>query len=241
MKYFFLIVSLTVLQFVVKSQTRAVITASVITTNDYSVNFYEPINGYYNIDNIETKKIDNIPLRKSNNLIHKEIFIERPSVISIIFMNAQKTEFINRCELLLMPGDSINIDFNLQIDSPKWAKYTGSNAQGHKLFNKINYVPIEKFTGVINTLNQFIKDKNEKLFFGNLENAVNAYSNQFDSLLKRNLITKQYKYFMDLNFKTLLFEEVCSKLMRYSKGSSSIPFLTKKISNYSVPNLALTL
>jgi len=228
MKYFSLITSLILLQFVVKSQNKATIIASVVTTNDYSVNFYEPINGYYNINNIETKKIDNIPLSNSNNHINKEIFIEKPSVLSNYFMNAKKTEFINRCEVLLMPGDSINIEFNLQIDGPNWAKYTGANAEGHKLFNKINYVPIEKFTGIFNALDQFIKDKNEKFFFGNIESAFNTYSNQFDGLLKRNLITKSYKYFMDLNFKTLLYEVVCSKLMRFSKGSNSIPFETRK-------------
>lgn len=228
MKYFFLIINLTFFQLVVKSQTKAIITASVITTNDYIVNICEPINGYYNIENIVTKKNDNMPLSKTNKHIKKEIFIERSSVISVIFLNAQRTEFINRCELLLMPGDSINIEFNLQIDGPQWAKYTGSNAEGHKLFNKINYVPIEKFTGIFNALNQFTKDKNEKFYFENIENVLSSYSNQFDSLLKRNLITKSYKYFMDLNFKILLFEEAGSKLLRYSNGSSSIPFETRK-------------
>lgn len=33
---------------------------------------------------------------------------------------------------------------------------------------------------------------------------------------------------MDLNFKTLFYEVVCSKLMRYSNGSNSIPFETRK-------------
>ncbi len=228
MRYFFIIISLTLLQFVVKSQTKAIITATVITNDNYIVNICEPINGYHNINNIETKEIDNVPLSKSNTHIKKEIFIEKPSVISIIFLNAKASEFINRCELLLMPGDSVNIEFNLQIDNPKWAKYTGSNAEGHKLFNKINYVPIEKYSEIFKMSDQFIKDKNENLFLRNIVNVVNTYANQFDSLFKKNLITKRYKYFMDLNFTLLLYEDVCNKLTRFSKANGRIPKMRRK-------------
>ena len=153
MKYFLLFISLILFKLVVKSQTKAVIIANVFTTDDYNLNFCEPINGYYNIENVETKKNHDIQvINNSKKQIRKEIFINKPSFISIIFLNAKRTEFINRCELLLVPGDSINIEFNLQIDDPMWAKYTGSNAEGHKLFNKICYVPIEKYSGIFNEL-----------------------------------------------------------------------------------------
>ena len=214
---------------VVKSQSKCIISGTVITENDYNFNIYEPINSYYNIVSLDTQKIHNIKIRKAEKNFKREIIIEQPTVISIVFMNADRTQYINKCDLLLIPGDSVSIEFNLEKDNPEWAKFKGSNAAGHNLFNLINYQPIEKFAGIFSISDNFIFHNNELKYLSDVDICLNFYAKQFNELYNHKNISETYRSYINLNFKLLFYVDVCNKMIKYRKTIATIPLLKRRM------------
>lgn len=229
MKYLFIFFAFVILQLVVKSQSKCIISGTVITENDYNFNIYEPINSYYNIVSLDTQKIHNIKISKAEKNFKREINIEQPTVISIVFMNADRTQHINKCDLLLIPGDSFSIEFNLEKDNPEWTKFKGSNAAGHNLFNLINYQPIEKFAGIFSISDNFIFHNNELKYLSDIDSCLNFYAKQFSELYNHKNISETYRSYINLNFKLLFYVDVCNKMIKYRKTIATIPLLKRRM------------
>jgi thiol-disulfide isomerase/thioredoxin len=194
----------------VHGENETIICGKIKSVDKFIVNFYEPIHGYYNIAFLDTN-VNNRSLINGIDSIHKIIDIDQPSFITIYFTN-EKKEFISRSDVLMFPGDSLHLNIDLTKDDLNSFVYSGDNSIGQKLFNEINFQPFNKFIPVFDILDKLPNDKNS--FVKEVENIPLAIKARFDSLQKKSLITKAFNEYMNLCFKSLIYDQVVLSLLR---------------------------
>ncbi len=133
-------------------QKTSIICGKVRSSEKFTINFYEPINGYFNYVFLDTT-VANSSLITGVDSIYKKINVTQPSFVTIYFTNANN-EFITSANVLISPGDSLHIDCDLNRDDSNSIIYTGNNAMGQKLFNEINFQPYNKFIPVFDALDR---------------------------------------------------------------------------------------
>jgi hypothetical protein len=170
------------------SQTKSIICGKVKSNGKFFINFYEPINGYYNVAFFDTSK-QNSALVNTTDSVYKSIQLDKPSFIKIYFRD-ENNQFITTSDLLLFPGDSLHINFDLTVNNPNAIQYEGSNAMGQKLFNEINYQPYNKFIPLFDALDRL--PANKKTLVKEIDSIVLSVISRFDTLQKKSFIT--YKY-----------------------------------------------
>ncbi len=149
MKQFF-ILSLILVSLCSFGQTTAVITGKVKHSDKFCVNIYEPIAGYFNYSFFDSSKKNSVLVNGSDS-IYKMLSLALPTFIKIYFLDKNNQPF-SVSDILVCPGDSIHLEINLNVDSANAYKYSGSNALGQKIFNEINFSPIDKFIPTFNIL-----------------------------------------------------------------------------------------
>lgn len=202
----------------VLGQMRTIICGKVKSTNKFIVNIYEPIYGYNNIAFFDSSSNNSSLINKTDS-IFEIINIDEPAFVTLYFTTPEK-EFITRSDVLMFPGDSLHLHFDLSNEEANGITYGGSNAMGQKLFNEINYSPVNKFILVFDILDKL--PENDQSFAREIINYSHSIRDRFDSLQKTNLITKRFVEYMDICFKSVLYSQVVSKLLRESKKSGVI-------------------
>jgi hypothetical protein len=200
------------------AQKRSIICGNVKSTSKFIVHIYEPIYGYNNIAFFDSSSVNSSLINKTDS-IFKVVNLEKPAFIKVYFTTPAK-EFITLSDVLMFPGDSVHLDFDLSNDGADGILYGGNNAMGQKLFNEINYNPVNKFIPVFDILDKL--PENQQSFVNEVENYFFSIKDRFDSLQKKSLITKKFTDYMDICFKSMLYSQVVSKLLRESKKSSVI-------------------
>jgi thiol-disulfide isomerase/thioredoxin len=195
------------------AQKNTVICGNVNSAQSFIVSIYSPINGYHNLAFVDTTN-RNSALVNGKDSIYKTIKLDAPSFVCIRFENENK-DFIHRTDLLLFPGDSVNLHFNLAFDGPDWAAYRGSNAAGQKLFNEINYQPYPKFIPVFDALNRL--PGNKHTFVKEIDNCVAENVNKFKALGQTAPISAEFIKTMDVCFKMLFYQQVINKFINKFK------------------------
>lgn len=195
------------------AQNKTIICGKVHSTQPFVVSIYTPINGYYNLAFFDTSHKNSV-LINGKDSIYKAISLTGPTFVCVRFEN-EKKEFLNRTNILLFPGDSVNLQLSPEIDNPSWASYSGSNCAGQELFNKINYQPYTKFIPVDRILNGLPANKN--IFVKEIEDCVVENINKFKALKRVTNISPQFINTMEVCFKTLLYDEVINKFIHNYK------------------------
>ena len=207
MKFSFSVVVLILLTTNLMARQRTVICGHVKTDGKFNINIYEPVNGYYNLFYDDTTA-NNSALINGKDSIYREVSIDRPSFLCIRFTDG-KGIFLNRIDVLLFPGDSLNLHFNLALGNPGWVQYSGANAAGQYLFNQINLVPYNKFIPVFNTFGRL--PGNTKTFVSEINNCVSDIVNRFDTLKNKGQVSPEFVESVRLCFKALFYEQVIDK------------------------------
>lgn len=206
------IINITILSFFalqVYCQKNTILCGKVTSDKPFIIQIFEPLNGYHNITYIDTLPVNNA-LINAKDSIYKSIKISSPTFINILFKYSD-TEFINRADVLIFPGDSVNMHFNLNIQNLTWIDFKGSNAAGQKLFNEINYEPYPKFIPIFEALNRLPKNSNS--FIKEIDNAVAKNANLFNALSNKGLVSMQFAKTMEKCFKMLFYGQVISKFI----------------------------
>ena len=185
------------------SQVNAIICGKVKSQDKFSITFYQPINGYYNVAFFDTLK-QNSSLVNGTDSIYKIIQLEKPSFIKIYFRDANN-QFITTSDLLIFPGDSLHINFDLNVASSKAMEYEGTNAKGQQLFNEINYQPYNKFIPVFDVMDML--PFNKKTFLKEIDSVVFSVISKFHSLQKKMFVSSEYVEYMTVCFKSLFYPE----------------------------------
>lgn len=190
-------------------QKKTIICGTVLSDKKFILHFYEPINGYYNSLFIDTLKI-NSALINNTDSFYKVINIIEPSFVMIYF-TTKDGQFISRTDVLLFPGDSLHVDYNLNLFSKDFASYSGSNAAAQKLFNDINYQPSKKFIPIFDQLD--LLPKNKKSFVSNVDSVVNILAKKFDSLGSKGLCSKKYADLVHVSLQAIIYNVIIGKFL----------------------------
>ena len=191
------------------AQRNSIICGRINANQKYVANIYEPVNGYYNEALLDTTSENSIVISGTDSF-YKSIILKSPAFIPIIFYNTSKG-FINRSDILIFPGDSINIHFDLQVNTSGWATYNGNNRLGQKLFNEINYIPYNKFIPLFAALNRL--PLNISIFTNEIDSGINILMKRFDSLKNDLLVTPQFVEYMQVCMKGIFYQQVVDKFI----------------------------
>ncbi len=208
MKFIFLAICLSLITIPLTAQKRTIICGKVKSSEKFIINILEPTNGYYNLYYVDTFKKNNLLVGKDS--IYKPVKLDNPAFFCIRFTDENKN-FISRFDVLLFPGDSLNLHFDLNISGPDCAKYKGSNASGQALFNAINYQPADKFIPVLNGLNGLPANKNT--FVKEINDDVSQIAARFALLKSKGLVSPEFVDLMQLNFRALFYAVVIDKFI----------------------------
>lgn len=195
-----------------QSKPLSSITCSIRSSEPYVVKFYQPYFGYYNSNNLDTSQENEILIEKDS--ISTRIQVIYPSFVSLVFLKQNK-EFIGRTNFLVLPGDSIHIHFDLDINNKLWATFSGSNAAGNNLFEQINFNPYTKFIPVIKKVEGL--PENRHRFLELVEAEIQEAIEPFKQILDRKLITTEYYNAITTNFRMFLYNEVIKKFIHNYK------------------------
>ena len=195
------------------AQTNSIVCGKIISNEKFFINFYEPINGYYNLAFFDTTK-QNSSLINGTDSVYKSFNLQNPSFVKVYFKDS-KNQFLTLCDLLLFPGDSLHINFDLSIDNPNSFVYSGSNAMGQKLFNEINFQPYNKFIPVFDVLDKLPSNKNT--IVAEIDSVASSLVGRFDTLRQKKLVTDEFVQYLTIGVKTLFYNEVINKFLRPGK------------------------
>lgn len=195
------------------SQKTAIICGKIKSTQKFILHIYEPIHGYNNIVSFDTAK-ENSFLVNGIDSFYKVVEIDNPSFVKIYFTNQNKN-FITLSDLLLFQGDSVHVNFDLKEDTPNSAEYSGSNATGQKLFNEINFQPINKYIPIYDILDELPGNKTS--FISEIDSLVSNTINRFDSLRNNSYCSAAFAESMGACFRELLYNEVIRRFFYSSK------------------------
>jgi thiol-disulfide isomerase/thioredoxin len=200
------------------AQLKTIVCGNIISQEKFLINFYEPINGYYNIAFFDTTN-QNISLVKGTDSVYKSFQLENPSFVEVYFKKSNG-QFITLCDLLLFPGDSLHINCDLSFDNPNSFVYSGSNAMGQKLFNEINFQPYTKFIPVFDALDRLPSNKNT--IVKEIDSIVYSLVSRFDTLRQKKLVTDEFVQYITICAKYLFYNEVINKFLRPGKKTEVI-------------------
>jgi thiol-disulfide isomerase/thioredoxin len=206
-KFINLLIVANLLAIQLNAQKRTVICGAVKANGKFIVNLYEPINGYYNSFYDDTTATNSV-LVNGRDSIFKAVKIDRAAFYCIRFTD-ERGVFMNRIDVLMLPGDSLNLHFDLRLGNPAWVRYKGTNAAGQFLFNQINYAPYDKFVPVLTALSKL--PVNRSTFIAEINNCVSNVMSRFDTLKTSGQISPKFRETMQLCFKLIFYEQVIDK------------------------------
>lgn len=164
-----------------------------------SVNYYMPIDGFTNFRIYNTT-----PVLNDSGLIVIETKMDSTGFIKIQTTN-------NRIYILASKGDNIEFIENQQSIkniSRMPVSFSGNNAEGLNLYNKMNHNLMEKFDYAETILRK--KYQHGDNFYDSMIMGINKYLQPFDELYANKKITKQFFGIV----KTDMTEAMCDHLLK---------------------------
>lgn len=212
---FFVLILITSCSF---GQKRTVICGKVKFDKKFIAHIFDPINNYYVSFNVDATAPNSV-LVNGKDSIYKEIKIDRPTFINVLFETENKN-FINRTDVLVFPGDSLNLNFDLSIGNSNWVRYGGANAAGQKLFNEINYYPGAKFGPFFEILNRL--PENRMTVIKEIDDYISETKNRFVALKPNGKISQRFIDTLAICFKAIFYGELINKLINNYKQRDAI-------------------
>ncbi len=191
-------------------QSKSVVCGKIKSSEDFIVHIYEPVNGFYNMVFFDSTKKNSV-LINGKDSIFKAINIDKPAFVTVYFTTGQN-EFISRSDILLFPGDSVHLYFDLDSNNQNSTIYSGDNWSGQKLFNEINYYPYNKFIPVFDALDKL--PENKETLVNEIKEIALKLKSRFDSLQSRDLITEGFDTYIGLYFRSSIYNQAINSLLR---------------------------
>lgn len=199
-------------------QEKAIVCGKIKSPRDFIAHIYEPVNGYSNLVFFDSSETNSVLINGKDSL-YKSITVDKPVFITIYF-TTDKDEFLTRNDILVFPGDSIHLDFDLNKPDESSVVYSGDNWMGNKLFNEINFVPYNKFIPVFDALDSL--PGNKENFVSDINAIAGKIESRFDSLQRQRFITEDFKNYVSVCFRSLIFQQAISKLLKKDLSSLSL-------------------
>ena len=164
------------------------ICGKILSKDTFLVKIFEPIHGYYNQASVN---INSNPVKVIKDSFFYS-FNPQNNTPCFFDINIVTTTdlFIGRINFLLCPGDSTYIVINPNIKDFHWARFEGDNAKGNNLFQKINYIPVEKFSNLFLLMNNLPNQKEH--FLNNVDHVIKNFTSQFELLYMKHEIAPLY-------------------------------------------------
>lgn len=112
----------------------SIIFGTIKSSGKFNVNIYKPVFGFNNLAFFDSSA-SNSCLINGTDSIREIININYPSFITIYFRD-EKKQFITRSDILLFPGDSIHLNFDLNHYGFNSIIYGGNNSMGQNYLMK---------------------------------------------------------------------------------------------------------
>jgi hypothetical protein len=187
-----------------------IVVCGVFKSNErVKVKIYEPVNGYNNACFYSNLDSNNYVLSNTDSFYFKSN-TTIPTTVEV-FVTTAEDVFITKSILVLFSNDSVHLQLNFINENVESIVYNGSNNEGQKLFNDINYNPVYKFQGVIERLNTLQVDTAN--FVNDIDNCVYNFTSRFDSLFEDLKITAQFNEYIEVVFRQILYDFVISKFL----------------------------
>jgi thiol-disulfide isomerase/thioredoxin len=189
------------------AENEIIITGKFIASEAIKIKIYEPINGYFNVAQYPT--IDNCIIDNSDSFYYKTQ--TNGPITLLVYITTLKNLFVEKSIIIAFPNDSIHITMLLEDVNKNSLHYSGSNAQGQKLMNDIEYDPVSKYLPIFEILDR-LKENKTKLISETNE-IVNFTTKRFDSLLQIKMITNEFNECYKVMFTQQLYELIISKFL----------------------------
>jgi thiol-disulfide isomerase/thioredoxin len=184
-----------------------IITGRFVANEAIKIKVYEPVNGYFNVAHFSTN--ENCIINNSDSFYYKTE--SNTPITLLVYITTLKNIFVEKSIIIAFPKDSIHINMLLTDVNINSLQYAGSNADGQKLMNDIEYEPISKYLPIFEILNRL--EKNKPNFINKTNETISLTTKRFDSLFQKKLITKEFKEYYNVMFTQQLYEQIISKLL----------------------------
>lgn len=195
-----------------------VVCGSYTASQKLHIKIYEPVNSYYNTGFFSFKPPDRFSIPGTDSFYYRAS--SATPVTLLIFVTDSSDNFITRRIVVLFPDDSIHLKMDLVNESPESILYSGSNAEGQQLFNRINYVPVNKFKPFIDLLDSL--DQNKEHFFEHVNARLENLTSGFDSLYLEKKISKEFRDFQKVTLTHLAYDYIIFKFLSQFKERETL-------------------
>lgn len=182
------------------------ITGKIFSAQHYTVLIFTPIMGYYNQASVELNS-NPTKMTKDSFFYAFSPLYNLPVFVSINVSSDHEDQMTGRLNFLLCPGDSTHISFYPEEnDRYDWAIFSGDNASGNNLFERINFDPGEKFEALHKFLQSY--PYNEDNFPDDIDNIIKHFTSQFGTLYFERQISEPYLQSMEKTFRMTFYANV---------------------------------
>ena len=162
-------------------QKSTIICGTLNQSDKITIQICEPLDGYYNnayisdSTNSYTKGIDTFYIKTDKT--------NTKAFYSILISDKESGERIRILNFLVIPGDSINIQFDFTKDDYSFAKFAGDNAKGNMLYSQLTYQPFSRYQ----KLATIIQSQSNKIQF------LNDFNSNYDTIIQSFKLAYQKK------------------------------------------------
>lgn len=188
---------------------KITISGKIFSDDNFQIQLFEPINGYFNQASVNINS-NQLKVTKDSFFYSFAPLNNYPVFFAINVLSVEKNIIIGRTAFLLCPGDSTHISIEPNIENFSWIKFSGKNAAGNNLFQKINYRPAEKFSELFNLIETL--PIQEKDFLDSLDSVINRFNSRFELLYRKREVSLSYLESMKKTFRMSFYSVVFSTI-----------------------------
>ncbi len=204
---------LLLLSFLLKNAVRAnpgtVICGKYRSEAKLDIKIYEPVNNYYNQFFSNSLVSEQHLLLVSDSFYFKTV-LEVPATI-LLYITDEDKNFVTKAVLLLFPADSLHLMIDLVSERTEEITFSGSNSRGHKLFNDIDYNPLDKYNGILNIFRNL--EGYKQTFISQIDSSVNRLTGRFDSLFAQSVISTGFNDYAKKSYTVMLYDFVVGNIL----------------------------
>ena len=177
----------------------------------FEIQIFKPIKNYYNTFFLNPEK--NNQLKIFSDSFYFETNLPFPSTFLIQITDTNKI-YLAKSNLIILPGDSVHIDIDLSSVNAN-IFYSGSNYEGNKLNNEIDYYSFEKFKKIKKIIDE-IYIYNAK-FVDEIQNCSDELIIKFKPLLDNQKITRDFYNYIKKTYEIAINNFVVQKMLTNSR------------------------
>jgi thiol-disulfide isomerase/thioredoxin len=207
-KYLALLLSFLVMN-AIKANQVGIVCGKYRSESKIIIKIYEPINDYYKQFFLNTLKSTGNLLLISDSFYFKTT-LQEPATF-LLYITDDDKNFLTKAVLILFPGDSLNLKIYLDNENAQGITFSGSNSQGHKLFNDLNYNPVDKYRTIMNIFGNQKQDK--KIFLSQIDSVVSSLNGKFDFLFEQSRISSAFSNYAKKSYTLMLYHFVIGNIL----------------------------